>query len=193
MGVGRTTLGLVKHFAGLVKDTHPGRKRTAAQMLEWHPSIRRSSFRARRSYISTLRARVSSVGFRICDPALKTADSALRTADNLGPLILHSVMGVQVSGFVSRDSGSGIRALGFGIRVPGLDFGSAGDSVRVQSVPPALCVLLGGVRPFHQKSTCLTQSTSESYVVQIWSRNTPRPGPTETCVAHRVETPLAFR
>jgi len=29
----------------------------------------------------------------------------------------------------------------------------------------------GGARPFHQKSTCLTQLTSGPYVVQIWSRN----------------------
>jgi len=28
----------------------------------------------------------------------------------------------------------------------------------------------GGVRPFHQKSTCLTQLTLGRYVVQIWSR-----------------------
>ena len=29
----------------------------------------------------------------------------------------------------------------------------------------------GGVRPFHQKSTCLTQLTLATHVVQIWSRN----------------------
>jgi len=29
----------------------------------------------------------------------------------------------------------------------------------------------GGVRPFHQKSTCLKQLTLEPCVVQIWSRN----------------------
>ena len=29
----------------------------------------------------------------------------------------------------------------------------------------------GGVRPFHQKSTCLTRLTLGSYVVQIWSRD----------------------
>ena len=29
----------------------------------------------------------------------------------------------------------------------------------------------GGARPFHQKTTCLTQSTSGPYVVQIWSRH----------------------
>ena len=28
-----------------------------------------------------------------------------------------------------------------------------------------------GLRPFHQKSTCVTQSTLGSYAVQIWSRN----------------------
>ena len=31
----------------------------------------------------------------------------------------------------------------------------------------------GGIRPVHQKSTCLTQLSSGSYVVQIWSRSTP--------------------
>ena len=30
----------------------------------------------------------------------------------------------------------------------------------------------GGVRPLHQKSTCLTQLTSGPGVVHIWSRNT---------------------
>jgi len=41
--------------------------------------------------------------------------------------------------------------------------------------PQALerCIPHGGVRPFHQKSTFLTQLTLGSYVVQIWSR-TPR-------------------
>jgi len=29
----------------------------------------------------------------------------------------------------------------------------------------------GGVRPFHQKSTCVTQLTLGPYVVQIWSRH----------------------
>ena len=44
----------------------------------------------------------------------------------------------------------------------------------------------GGVRPFHQKSTCLTQLTLGPYVVQIWSRNTPESGANETLVLHRV-------
>ena len=39
---------------------------------------------------------------------------------------------------------------------------------------------------FYQKSICLTQSTLEPYVVQIWSRNTPKTGPKETVVLHRV-------
>ena len=43
----------------------------------------------------------------------------------------------------------------------------------------------GGVRPFHQKSTCLTQSTLRSYLLQTWSYNTPKLGPNETRVAHR--------
>ena len=34
-------------------------------------------------------------------------------------------------------------------------------------------ILHGGVRPFHQKSACLTQLTGGPYVVQSWSRNTP--------------------
>ena len=44
----------------------------------------------------------------------------------------------------------------------------------------------GGVRPFHQKSSCLTQLTLGTYVVQIWSRNTPESGPNETFVLYRV-------
>ena len=32
----------------------------------------------------------------------------------------------------------------------------------------------GGSRPFHQKSTCLTQLSLGPYLVQIWSRNTPK-------------------
>ena len=45
----------------------------------------------------------------------------------------------------------------------------------------------GGVRPVHQKSTCLTQLTLGPRVVQIWSRNTPESGPNETFVLHRVD------
>jgi len=44
----------------------------------------------------------------------------------------------------------------------------------------------GGVRPFHQKSTCITQLTSERYVVQIWPRNTPNSGPSEPFELHCV-------
>jgi len=43
----------------------------------------------------------------------------------------------------------------------------------------------GGVRPFHQKSTCLTQLTFGHYVVQNRSRNTPESGVNETLVLHR--------
>jgi len=45
----------------------------------------------------------------------------------------------------------------------------------------------GRVQPFHQKSTCLVESTLGPYVVQIWSRNTPKSGPNDTRVLHRVE------
>ena len=45
----------------------------------------------------------------------------------------------------------------------------------------------GGVRPFRQKSTCLTQLTSGPYVVPVWSRNTPGSVVNETCVLHRVD------
>jgi len=45
----------------------------------------------------------------------------------------------------------------------------------------------GGVRPFHQKSTCHAQLTLEPYVVQTWSRNTPESGPNETFVLHLVD------
>ena len=40
-------------------------------------------------------------------------------------------------------------------------------------------------RPFHQKSSCLTQLTLGPYVVQIWSLNTPKTGPEQ--VVHEVE------
>ena len=43
---------------------------------------------------------------------------------------------------------------------------------------------LGGVRPFRQK--CITQLTSERYVVQIWLRDIPKTGPNETFALHRV-------
>jgi len=45
----------------------------------------------------------------------------------------------------------------------------------------------GRVQPFHQKSTCLMQSTLGPYEVQIWSRNTPESGPNETLVLLLVE------
>ena len=38
----------------------------------------------------------------------------------------------------------------------------------------------GGLRPFHQKSTCLTQLTPGPCVVHFWSRNTPAAGENET-------------
>jgi len=47
----------------------------------------------------------------------------------------------------------------------------------------------GGVRPFHQKSICLTQSTLGPYVVHIWSRNTLELRGDETFELHRVATP----
>jgi len=43
----------------------------------------------------------------------------------------------------------------------------------------------GGVRPVHQKSTCITQLALGPYVVQIWSRNTLELGRNETLVLHR--------
>ena len=39
----------------------------------------------------------------------------------------------------------------------------------------------------NRKSTCITQLTLGPHVVQIWARNTPKPGPNETLVLHRVE------
>ena len=47
----------------------------------------------------------------------------------------------------------------------------------------------GGVRPFHQMSTCLTQLTLGPYVVQTWSRNTPECGVNEMLVLHQVWVP----
>ena len=44
----------------------------------------------------------------------------------------------------------------------------------------------GGLRPFHQTSTCITQVTSGPYLVQIWSRTTSEFGLNETLVVNRV-------
>ena len=44
----------------------------------------------------------------------------------------------------------------------------------------------GGVRPFDQKSTCLTRLNLRPYVVQMWSRYIPESGRSETLVVHRV-------
>ena len=49
----------------------------------------------------------------------------------------------------------------------------------------AVIELCDSERPFHQKSSCLTQLTLGPYVVQIWSRNTPQTGPEQ--VVHEVE------
>jgi len=46
----------------------------------------------------------------------------------------------------------------------------------------------GGVRTFHQNSTCLTQLSLGPCVVQIWWRNTPEFGVNETRVLDRVES-----
>ena len=51
--------------------------------------------------------------------------------------------------------------------------------IRVSSSPH------GGVRPLHQKSTCLTQLSRGPYAVQIWSRNTTESGVNKTLVLHR--------
>ena len=50
----------------------------------------------------------------------------------------------------------------------------------------------GGVRPIHQKSTCLTQSILGPYLVHSWSRNTPESSPNSTRVLHRV-VPLSLK
>ena len=44
----------------------------------------------------------------------------------------------------------------------------------------------GGLRPVHQNSTCLAESTFGLYMVQTWSRNTPQSRGNETRVLHRV-------
>ena len=41
------------------------------------------------------------------------------------------------------------------------------------------------VRPFHQKSICITQLTLRPYVAQIWARNTPEYGPIVILVHNR--------
>ena len=47
------------------------------------------------------------------------------------------------------------------------------------------CKPHGGLRPFHQKSTCITQSTFGPCVVQIWSRTSLELRGDETLVVHR--------
>ena len=47
---------------------------------------------------------------------------------------------------------------------------------------------LGGVRTFHQKSTCLIQLTLEPCVVHIWSVNTLKSRGNETLDLHREDT-----
>jgi len=61
---------------------------------------------------------------------------------------------------------------------------SASSSKR--AVRTGMGLAHGGVRPFHQKSTCLTQLILGPYVVQSWSRNTPKNSPNEALVLHRV-------
>ena len=55
--------------------------------------------------------------------------------------------------------------------------------VKVKLTPPN-----GGVRPFHQKSTCLTRLTFWPNVVRIRSRITPESGPNKTLALHLVVT-----
>ena len=45
----------------------------------------------------------------------------------------------------------------------------------------------GGVRPFHQKSTCLSQLNLGPHVGQIWSRNAPESGPKEILGLRRAQ------
>ena len=52
---------------------------------------------------------------------------------------------------------------------------------------------LRGRRPFHQKSTCITELTFGRYVLQNWSRNPPQTGPNETLVLHRVVLRLLWQ
>jgi len=63
------------------------------------------------------------------------------------------------------------------------------SGLRVEETLPrkrfevVVCHLLnaphGGVRPCHRKSTCLTQSNSQPYVVQLWSRTARNPASTK--------------
>ena len=46
------------------------------------------------------------------------------------------------------------------------------------------CQPRGGMRPYHQMSSCHMQFTSGPYVVQIWSRNTPEYVANETLAVH---------
>ena len=54
-----------------------------------------------------------------------------------------------------------------------------------RSLHPALAITHSGARTFHQKSTCLTQLTLGSHVVQIWSRFHPSLEETEPAFIDR--------
>ena len=51
----------------------------------------------------------------------------------------------------------------------------------------------GGLRTFHQKSTCLQAISFKAFLVRIWSRYPPRIWGQKTRVAHRVVRYLRFR
>jgi len=89
-------------------------------------------------------------------------------------LLYHSTLGLRV------------------IQKKGEDVGTAGPAVanveaqfleplpEPETLNPKLYILPHvGVRPFHQKSTCLTQLTLGPYVVQIWSRDVRNIEPTK--------------
>ena len=77
--------------------------------------------------------------------------------------------------------------------------GSSGAASASASAPASACLSVSGLglrvphgrrRPFHQMSTCNTQSTFRTYEVQIWSRGGHIPlgiEGNETLVLHRVD------
>jgi len=73
--------------------------------------------------------------------------------------------------------------------LPGLRHGLS-EVVSQGRFVPVIPVPHGGVRRFlqkSQKSTCLTQLTLTPSVMQSWTLDTPKSGPNQICVLHRVD------
>ena len=82
-------------------------------------------------------------------------------------------------------SGEGRDKIADRCHVPIIALGTVGCSLFSSAHQDPRRGVHGGVRPFHQKSSCLTQLTVGPRVVQTWSRSTPASGVNETRVPPR--------